>query len=129
MNLKKELFEDFNCRKEEIRCGNHIPKFNDYKNYPKYNSLTKKNFKEIRNLWIKEVLKKKNYLKFRDEIRTKEFFEENNEIYNLIQNKEYPEAVLLYRLTNLLKISLQELEIKVYGNNENRFFNISFKGS
>lgn len=124
MNLKKELFEDFNCRKEEIRCGNHIPKFNDYKNYPKYNSLTKKNFKEIRNLWIKEVLKKKNYLKFRDEIRTKEFFEENNEIYNLIQNKEYPEAVLLYRLTNLLKISLQELEIKVYGNNENRFFNI-----
>ncbi|MBD3256576.1 MAG: hypothetical protein GF383_15890, partial [Candidatus Lokiarchaeota archaeon] len=116
MNLKKELFKDFDSRKEEIRCGNSIPKFNDYKHLTKYKSLTKKNFREIRNQWVKTILKRKSFLRFRDEIRTIKFFKNDNDLFKEIKNETYPEGFLIHNLIKILNLTFPALEKKIYGN-------------
>ncbi len=52
-----------------------------------------------------------------DEIRTRNFFEDNEDLFKLIKTNQYPEGVLIYNLTKTLKLSLPDLERKIFGFN------------
>jgi len=129
VSLKDKLFEDFLVLKEDIEKGNYIPKFEDFHNIPKYEGLTKKYFDHIRNEWFKEILHRNRFIEYRNEIKSKRFFQNDKELFNLIKTNQYPEGVLIYNLIKLLNLSFPKLEKAIYGTNYNNIIGVLQKRS
>ena len=124
LSLKDKLFEDLLIRKDDIENGNYIPKFGDFHNLPKYERLTKKYFNHVRDEWFREILNKDSFIKYRNEITSKRFFQNNKELFNLIETNQYPEGNLIYNLIKNLEISFPKLEKAIYGTNNNNIIRV-----
>lgn len=124
VSLKGNLFEDLLIRKEDIEKGNYIPKYKDFHNILKYDGLTKKYFIYVRNQWFREILHKDSFIEFRNEIRSKKFFQKDAELFNLIKTNQYPEGVLIHNLIKHLNFSFPKLEKVIYGTNSNNIIRV-----
>ncbi|KKL24244.1 hypothetical protein LCGC14_2417270, partial [marine sediment metagenome] len=129
LSLKDKLFDDFLVQKEDIEKGNYIPKFEDFHNLPNYEGLTKKYFVHIRNEWFKEILHRHSFIEYRNEIKSKRFFQNDKELFNLIKTNQYPEGVLIYNLIKYLNLSFPKLEKAIYGTNYNNIIRVLQKRS
>ena len=117
--FKDLLYEYLSKHRKLIESGKLKPQYEDIKVQSGFKGLTEKYFINLRNQWFKEVLKEENYLDFREKMDTKQLFEEDEELIQLIESKQYPEGFLIYNLIKVFKISLQELERRIYGKFEN----------
>lgn len=124
LSLKDILFEDLLIRKEDIEKCKYIPKFEEFQNIPKYEGLTKKYFNHVRNEWFREILHKESFIEYRNEVISKRFFQNNKDLFNLIETNQYPEGILIYYLIKNLELSFPKLEKAIYGINNNNIIRV-----